>query len=218
MFQRTRGTEVTSVESTQEKTRSKSYLKYELLILHNHIVICSFKLIHVIKFSPRCHLSSGVCFLLLSELRNPQNLWRWSMTHDLLSTKQRAVESSRLPINWYRLDLISTSIYINPYETYTPWCNHVTWEMARPPAHHPETETCHAWNPGIKGRSCSNSGVSRKRHLPAAPRHMEPQQPPKFPRDRVKKLQHHATGSSKRSTYMPSKDKFNWIYNMNLVL
>ena len=38
-------------------------------------------------------------------------------------------------------------------------------------------ETCHAWNPGIKGRSCSNSGVSRKRHLPAAPRHMEPQHP-----------------------------------------
>ena len=86
MFQRTRSTELPSVESTQEKTRSKSYLKYELLTLHNHIAICSFKFIHVnvIKFSPRRHLSSGVCFLLLSALRNPQNLWRWPMTHDLL--------------------------------------------------------------------------------------------------------------------------------------
>ena len=49
--------------------------------------------------------------------------------------------------------------------------------MAHPPAHHLHLETCQAWNPGIKGRSCSNSGVSRKRHLPAAPRHMEPQHP-----------------------------------------
>lgn len=45
----------------------------------------------------------------------------------LVSTKQRAVESSRLPINWYRLDLFQRQ-FIKPYETYTPWCNHVTWE------------------------------------------------------------------------------------------
>lgn len=76
---------------------------------------------------------------------------------------------------------ISTSLWIKPYETYTPWrLNHVTWEWhtsSRTSPWNLKPETCHAWNPGIKGRSCSNSGVSRKRHLPAAPRHMEPQHP-----------------------------------------